>query len=387
MSRFHAKRINALPPYLFAEIDRKIEEKRAAGVDVISLGIGDPVEPTPTHIVDALNKATADPANHRYPSYYGLRMFRESIARFYERRFGVLLDPDREVLPLIGSKEGIAHLPWALVDPGDVVLVPDPAYPVYRTGTLLAGGEPFFLPLRAENGFRADLGEVPADVWRRAKVLWLNYPNNPTAGVADLSYLESVVNMARDAGVVFAHDAAYTEITYDDFVAPSALQVPGAKDVCVEFHSLSKTYNMTGWRVGFAVGNDEVIEALGRIKTNIDSGIFNPIQIAAATALDGDQTCVGEMRMIYKRRRDRVIDAFRSIGLDVRTPEATIYVWVPVPDGHTSESFTEHVLEQAGVVVSPGNAYGLSGEGYIRLSLSVTDDRLEDALRRIVNTL
>ncbi len=376
------RRIEQLPPYLFAEIDRKIAAKKAAGVDVISLGIGDPVEATPQHVIDELCAAAQDPVNHRYPSYYGMPAFREAIARSYKRR-GVDLDPDSEILPLIGSKEGLAHMFLALLDEGDAALIPDPGYPVYQTGAILAGGEARFMPLTVENDFNPRFSDISAADLDRAKLALMNYPNNPTAAIAKPGLYEEAVAFARDNNIVIANDFAYSEITFDGYRAPSIFEVPGAKDVAIEFNSLSKTYNMTGWRIGWVAGNAKVIEAMGRVKTNVDSGIFNAVQLAGIAALDGPQDCVAEMVEIYRRRRDIVVDTLGAIGLDVNRPKGTVFVWVPVPDGHTSESFANLVLEQAGVVVPPGNAYGPHGEGYIRISLTVKDDRLEEALERI----
>lgn len=382
-----ARRIANLPPYLFAEIDRKISAKRAEGVDVISLGIGDPCEPTPQHIIDALCREANDSVNHRYPSYFGLPAFRQAIAGWYRKRFGLELNPDTEVLPLVGSKEGIAHIHVAYVDPGDVVLVPDPGYPVYQAGTVLTGGLSHFMPLTAENGYMPDLTAIPADVADKAKLMFLNYPNNPTAGVATEAFFADVVDFAREHDIVVAHDFPYSEITFDGYESPSFLSTPGARDVGVEFHSLSKTYNMTGWRIGWVLGNPEVIEALGRVKSNIDSGIFNAIQKAGIVALEGPQDSVDEMKRIYMRRRDLVVRTLNDLGIKAETTRATIYIWFEVPKGHTSASFAQLVLEKAGVVISPGAAYGPSGEGYARISLTVPDDRLKEALERMAQTL
>ena len=380
-----AKRIETLPPYLFAEIDRKIAAKRAAGVDVISFGVGDPDSPTPEHIVDALKTAAADPATHQYPSYFGMADFRRAVAAWYLRRFDVDLDPDTEVLPLIGSKEGLAHLPVAFVDPGDVTLVPDPGYPVYQVATHLAGGTGVPFPLRPENGFLPDWGSVI--VPERAKLVWLNYPCNPTAAVATLEDFEKAVEFARANDILLVHDNAYSEITYDGFVAPSVLQAPGAKDVAIEFHSLSKTYNMTGWRCGFVVGSAFAIEALGRVKTNIDSGIFNAIQLAGIAALEGPQEFLEDLRKLYAKRRDLVVETFNEMGWSLEPPKGSIYVWLPVPEGYDSSSFATFLLEEAGVVVPPGRGYGEAGEGYIRISLTVHDDRLVEGLERIRKAL
>lgn len=380
-----AHRIETLPPYLFAEIDKKVAAKRAAGVDVISLGIGDPDVPTPRHIIDALHEASLDPSTHQYPSYYGMPEFRRAVTRWYERRFGVQLDPDTEVQPLLGSKEGIAHIALAMIDPGAVAMVPDPAYPVYEIGTHLAGGTSVHMPLLPENDFQPDWDniEVPAE----ARILWLNYPSNPCAAVATLSDLARAVDFCREHDLLFAYDNAYSEITFDGFVAPSVLQVPGAKDVAIEFHSLSKTYNMTGWRIGWACGSPVAVEALGRVKTNIDSGIFNAVQRAGIAALDGPQDFLEDMRALYQRRRDIVVKTFNEVGWKLEAPKGSVFVWLPVPAGHDSASFATLLLEQAGVVVPPGRGYGPSGEGFIRISLTVPDDRLEEGSERIRKAL
>lgn len=380
-----AKRIESLPPYMFAELDRKLGEKRAAGIDVISLGIGDPDTPTPRHIVDALQRAAEDPTNHRYPSYYGMPALREAIAGWIRDRFGVDLDPDTEVQPLIGSKEGVAHLPVAVVDPGDEVLVPDPGYPAFAIGTLLAGGAPVSMPLAADRQFLPDLPSVP--VSRATRLLWLNYPSNPTAAVAEPEFYEEAVAFAREHDLLLAHDAAYSELTYDGFTAPSVLQVPGAKDVAVEFGSLSKTYNMTGWRVGWIVGNADVVRALATVKTNIDSGIFNAVQQAAIAALTGPQEVVEQLRAVYQKRRDLVVGTLNSLGWDLEPPRGSIYVWFPTRNGMSSAEFCELLLDRARVAVSPGSGYGAAGEGYARISLTVPDDRLAEALDRIREAL
>ncbi|NCO65134.1 MAG: LL-diaminopimelate aminotransferase [Candidatus Aquicultor secundus] len=382
-----SRRIDNLPPYLFAEIDKKVAEKRAQGVDVISLGIGDPVEPTPQNIIDKLCEEANHPANHRYPSYYGLPAFRRSVADWYKKRFDVDLDPDTEVLPLIGSKEGLAHIDLAVLDPGDVTLIADPGYPNYTTGAILAGVNPVHVPLVEENDFLPDLEAIDAATARDAKMFLLNYPNNPTSAIATDGFFNDLVAWADKNRVIVGHDNPYSEITFDGYVAPSFLQYPGAKDVGVEFHSLSKTYNMTGWRIGWVCGNAKVVEALGRVKTHVDSGIFNAIQYAGIEALEGPQDIIQQMREIYARRRDMVMEALGKIGLSARTSKATIYVWVKVPEGYTSASFATHILNKAGVVVSPGNAYGPSGEGFIRICLSVKDDQLAVALQRIKDSL
>ncbi|MBE3577464.1 MAG: LL-diaminopimelate aminotransferase [Limnochordales bacterium] len=378
-----AERIQAIPPYLFAQIDRKIAEAKAAGVDVISFGIGDPDRPTPAHIVAELARAAEDPANHRYPSYEGLPAFRRAVADWYARRFGVTLDPDREVISLIGSKEGIAHISLCYVDPGDINLVPDPGYPVYALGTIFAGGEPYKIPLRAEKGFLPDFSAIPSDVARRAKLLFLNYPNNPTGAVADLKFFTEAVEFARQYDLVICHDAAYTEIAFDGYQPPSFLQAPGAREVGIEFHSLSKTYNMTGWRLGWACGNSEVIEALGRLKTNIDSGVFQAIQYAGIAALQGPDEPVRTMCRVYQERRDVLVQGLRDLGCPVAPPKATIYVWAPVPAGHTSTSFTELLLERTGIVVTPGIGYGEGGEGFVRFSLCLEVERIKTAVERM----
>ncbi|HYT29684.1 MAG TPA: LL-diaminopimelate aminotransferase [Actinomycetota bacterium] len=376
-----AERVRNLPPYLFAELDRRVAEKRAAGADIISLGVGDPDLPTPGHIVEAMQRSAADPTTHRYPSYYGLPAFRQAVADFYRRRFGVDLDPDTQVQPLIGSKEGLAHMALAFLDPGDESLVPDPGYPVYDIATRLAGGSSSFVPLTAETGFLPDLDALhPAS---RARVLWLNYPTNPTAAVADEDFFRRAVAFAGAHDLLLCHDAAYSEITFDGYVAPSVLGVPGAMDVAVEFGSLSKTYNMTGWRIGYAVGNADAVGALATVKTNLDSGVFNAIQEAGVAALTGPQDHVAAMCAVYQKRRDVVLAALADVGIDLVPPLGSIYVWVPTPSGRTSVGFAAELLDQAAVVVAPGTGYGPHGEGYVRISLTVSDARLEEAMGRI----
>lgn len=378
-----AKRIEKLPPYLFAEIDRKVAEAKARGADIISFGVGDPDLPTPPHVVEALQKAAADPATHRYPSYTGLPDFRSTIAAWYGRRFGVDLDPDEQVQPLVGSKEGIYHLPVAFIDPGDVALIPDPGYPVYETGTILAGGEAVLLPLTAESGFRPNFSALDPEVLDRARVLWLNYPSNPTAATVELEFFNEAVEFCAEHDLVLAHDAAYTEITYDGYTAPSALQAVGAADRVIEFHSLSKTYNMTGWRIGWVAGAADGIEAIKRLKTNIDSGIFDAVQRAGIAALEGPQDHLEACIDTYRHRRDLLCDGLKSLGVEVVPPKGSIYVWAPVPDGHTSASYTTFLLDEADIVVAPGNGYGPSGEGFIRFSLTLPDDRLEEGVERL----
>ena len=378
-----AKRIEKLPPYLFAEISRKIAEKRSQGVDVISFAIGDPDLPTPEHLIESLREASLDPASHRYPETQGLPELREAVARWYERRFGVSLDPQREVLPLIGSKEGIGHIALCFIDPGDVALVPDPGYPVYAVGTMFAGGEAYYLPLREENGFLPELEAVPSEVLSKAKALWLNYPNNPTGAVADLAFFERAAAFAREHGLAVLHDGPYSEVAFDGYRPPSFLEAEGAREVGIEFHSLFKSYNMTGWRIGMAVGNAEIIDALMRVKSNLDSGIPQAIQRMAIAALDGPQDAIEEHNLVYQRRRDRLVSALRGMGLRVSPPKASLYVWARVPDGATSVQYATRLLDEAGVVVTPGIGYGPSGEGYVRLSLTIPDERLEEGVRRL----
>jgi LL-diaminopimelate aminotransferase len=382
-----SSRLERIPPYLFAELERKIAEKKAAGVDVISLGIGDPDTPTPQLVVDALCEAARDPGTHQYPSNRGRKEFREAVARFYERRFGVELDPETEIIPALGAKECIFNLNLAFLDPGDAALAADPGYPVYTGGPLLAGADPVLMPLLPERGFAPDLQAIsPADR-ERARLLYLNYPNNPTGAVVPDGLFEETVAFAREHDILVVHDASYTETTYDGYVAPSFLQTPGAKDVGVEVFSLSKGYNMTGWRAAAIVGNAEAIEAYWRLKTNIDSGMFDAVQLAAAAALDRGDDEAKRMCEIYQRRRDLVCDALREIGVDVTPPKGTIYVWAPVPEGYTSASYCEHVLEESAVVISPGGAYGPNGEGFFRISLTVPDDRLAEAVERLRSSL
>ncbi|MGZ3559597.1 MAG: LL-diaminopimelate aminotransferase [Thermodesulfobacteriota bacterium] len=378
-----AKRIDQIPPYLFAEIDKKKEEMRKKGIDLIDLGIGDPDLPTPKPIIERLKKAAENPKNHRYPSYEGMIEFRTAVAQWYERRFGIRLDPESEVLSLIGSKEGIAHIPLSFVDPGDIVLVPSPGYPVYRVSTLFAGGTPYFLPLRKENGFLPNVSQIPESVAKKAKLLFINYPNNPTSAVAEKSFFEEVVDFARRYRIIVCHDAAYSEVAFDGYHPLSFLQVEGAKEVGVEFHSLSKTFNMTGWRIGFAVGHSEILAGLGRVKTNIDSGLFQAIQEAGTEALNHFDTPLPEIINIYERRRDRMVKGLRELGLELDQPKATFYLWIQVPKGYTSGQFATVLLEQAGIVATPGNGFGEDGEGFIRMALTVDEKRLNEALERL----
>jgi LL-diaminopimelate aminotransferase len=378
-----AQRLISLPPYLFAELDRKKAALRAQGVDLIDLGVGDPDLPTPQRIVERMRESVLDPQSHRYPSYEGLREFRQAVSRWYERRFGVQVEPEGEVLTLIGSKEGIAHIPLAFINPGAYSLVPSPGYPVYHAGTVFAGGRSFFLPLKEERGFLPALEQVPQEVADAATLLFINYPNNPTAAVADIDFFAEAVEFARRYRLIVCHDAAYSEISFDNYAPPSFLEVDGAKEIGVEFHSLSKTYNMTGWRLGFAVGNRDVLAGLGKAKTNIDSGVFQAVQRAGIEALEGDQSDVEEMRAIYQRRRDVTVQGLRSIGLEVTPPRATFYLWVKVPPSHSSVSFASLLLDKAGVVLTPGSGFGEAGEGYVRLALTVPEARLEEAVERL----
>ena len=380
-----ARRIESLPPYLFAALDQKLAAKRAEGVDVISLGVGDPDLPTPGHIVEAMREAVADPATHRYPSYSGAPEFRRAVAEWYRRRFDLEVDPDTEVMALIGSKEGIGHIAFSYVDPGDEALVPDPGYPVYGVSTRLAGGTAIPLLMPAERGFLPDLSA--ARVSERTKMLWLNFPTNPTAAVADLATFEEAVAFARVHDLLLLHDAAYSEITFDGYVAPSVLQVQGAKNVALEFGSASKFYNMTGWRIGWVAGSAEAIRALGVVKTNLDSGQFTAVQRAAIAALEGPQDHLDELRATYQRRRDLVVGALNGLGWSLKPPLGSCYVWVPVPEGETSAGFADRLLDEAGVFVAPGSGYGARGEGYVRFSLTVPDDRLAEAMDRLANTL
>jgi LL-diaminopimelate aminotransferase len=379
-----SRKLGMLPPYLFARIDRMKQEAVARGIKLIDLGIGDPDTPTPEHIIAAMDRATREAGNHRYPSYEGKMAFRTAVTGWYRRRFGVELDPANEALTLIGSKEGIGHIPFAFLDPGDVCLVPNPGYPVYRAATLLAGGEPYDMPLLRENRFLPDLDAIPPEVARRAKLMFVNYPNNPTAATAGEGFFRRVVDFAREYGIALCSDAAYSEMYYDEAAPPAGIfSVPGAKEVAIEFHSLSKTYNMTGWRIGFAVGNAQILGALGKIKSNVDSGAFGAVQDAGIAALDGSQDCVAELRTMYRRRRDVFCAGLKKAGFTVDPPEATFYVWIPVPAGRTSEDFAALLLDEAGLVLTPGNGFGSAGEGYVRAALCLGEDRLEEAAARL----
>ncbi|HEX5142096.1 MAG TPA: LL-diaminopimelate aminotransferase [Dehalococcoidia bacterium] len=377
-------RIEKVPPYPFVEITRKINQKRAEGVDIITFAIGDPDIPTPQHIMQSLHAAADVPANHRYPESDGLPEFRQAVADWYEKRFGLHFDRDKEVLPLLGSKEGIANIAYALIDPGDVALVPDPGYPVYSIATMFAGGEPYLMPLREENNFLPDFSAIPEDVLKRAKVLWINYPNNPTAAVADISFYEEAVAFAKKWDLAVCHDAAYSEVAFDGYKPVSFLQVEGARDIGIEFHSLSKSYNMTGWRIGMAVGNADLIHGLFIIKSNVDSGVNQAVQQMAITALEGSQACIAENTATYKRRRDRLVEALRACGLRVQAPKASLYVWAHVPEGFTSAEFAARLIDDIGVVVTPGPNFGKSGEGYVRLSITAPDERVDEGAQRML---
>jgi LL-diaminopimelate aminotransferase len=374
-----------MPPYVFATLGRRIRELVAKGNDVIRLDIGSPDLPPPDHVIETLYRAAQNPSRHGYGGYYGTPELRRAMAAYYENRFGVTLDPETEIAPLIGSKEGIANVALAFVDRGQVVLVPDPGYPTYALGTLLAEGVPYRVPLLEENGFLPDLGAIPGDVARSARILWLNYPNNPTAATATLDFFGTAVAWAKRHNVLICHDNPYCDVTFDGYVAPSLLQVPGARDVVLEFNSLSKTYNMAGWRVGMAVGNAEAVEALARTKTNIDSGIFLPIQDASALALTGDQAWLAERNEIYRERRDLILTTLQQIGIQAARPVASLYLWPRVPDGYRSAEFTTRVLEEAAVSITPGSVFGQQGEGYMRISLGMSTDRIREAMERLRN--
>jgi LL-diaminopimelate aminotransferase len=378
-----AIRLSRIPPYLFAEIDRKVQEKKRAGVDVISLGIGDPDLPTPPRIVHVLQEAAADPTNHRYASYFGLAELRQAIADWYGDRSGVTLDPATEILPTLGSKDGIAHVPLALVDPGDVVLVPDPGYTVYVTGALMAGAEPYIMPLTVENNWLPDLDAIPEEVAKRARLMWLNYPNNPTAAVADRDFLERAVAFCRRHDIILCHDAPYSEIAFDGYRPLTLFEIPGAKEIGLEFHSLSKTFNMTGWRIGWVCGRADLVGLIGQLKTNIDSGIFQAVQWAAIEALNGGDQETRAACSVYSKRHRLVADTLNDIGWKIKPPRATFYVWAPVPPGYDSIAFAAHVLDEVGVNITPGVGFGTHGEGYFRLSVTAPDARLEEAMARM----
>jgi LL-diaminopimelate aminotransferase len=380
-----SKRLERIPPYVFAQLERKIAEKRAAGVDVISLGIGDPDRPTPALVVEAMQEAVSEAETHKYPTNRGRDDFRGAVRDFYERRFDVKLDPESEIIPAIGAKEAIFNLNLAFLDPGDYALAADPGYPVYTAGPWLAGAEPVLMALEPERGFTPDLEAIDAQVTSRAKLMYLGYPNNPTGAVAPEGFFERVVEFAREHEILVVHDNAYSEITFDGYRAPSFLKTPGAKDVGIEVFSLSKGYNMTGWRCAVLVGNEQALRSYWQLKTNVDSGLFEAVQLAGVAALSPDSDAeVASMTELYRRRRDLVCEALRKIGVEVRPPHGTIYVWAPIPDGfEDSASYCGHVLEQTGVVLTPGAAYGPAGEGWFRISLTTPDDRLLEAVERL----
>lgn len=384
-----SKRLEQIPPYLFAELEKKIADKKAAGIDVISLGIGDPDMPTPANVVEAMQRAVADPGTHQYPSNRGRAEFRQAIVDFYARRFGVELDPETEVMPGIGAKETIFNLNLAFLDPGDIALASDPGYPVYTGGPILVGAEPYLMPLLAERDFTPDLSAIPAEKLAKAKLMFINYPNNPTGATVPEGFFAEVVDFARANNILVVHDASYTETAYDGYVPPSFLETPGAKEVGIEVFSLSKGYNMTGWRAAAVVGNAEAIASYWRLKTNVDSGNFEAVQLAAVEALsERTDAAVAEMNALYTRRRDLVCDALAEIGVEVKRPKATIYIWAPVPSGFDSAAaYCAHVLEESAVVISPGGAYGASGEGFFRISLTTPDERLSEAVERLRSTL
>ena len=379
----YSERINNLPPYLFAAIDEAKARVIEKGVDVIDLGVGDPDMPTPDNIIQALYRSAQNPNRHKYPSYTGMLSFREAAAKWYKEHLGIELDPVSQVLTLIGSKEGIAHIPLAFINPGEIALIPDPAYPVYKIGTLFAGGKPFIMPLLEENGFLPDLDAIPKDVAKLAKLMFLNYPNNPTSAIAPDKFFEDVIEFAKENEVIIVHDNAYSEMTFDGYKAPSFLEFDGAMDVGIEMHSLSKTYNMTGWRIGFAVGNAEILDGLGRVKTNIDSGAFEAVQEAGITAMQGPQQCISDMNKLYTHRRDALMVGLKELGIDVQPPKATFYIWAPVPEGHDSMGLSKILLEEAGIVATPGVGFGEYGEGYVRFSFTRSVERINEAVERM----
>jgi len=380
-----AKRMELIPPYLFAELDRKKEEAISKGIDVINLGIGDPDYPTPKHIIDKMSEEIYKTENHNYPPYDGTKEFKKAVAEYYLKRFNVELDYNTEVLCLIGSKEGLAHIHLAYVDAGDYNLVPDPAYPVYKITTFFAGGIPYMMPLLEENNFLPDFEKIPQEVARKTKLMFLNYPNNPTGAIANLEFFEKAVHFAKKYEILICHDLAYSEMTFDNYKAPSFLEVKGSKDICIEFNSLSKTYNMTGWRIGMAVGNKEAISNLGKIKNNIDSGVFKAIQRAGITALISEQDSIYKMNNIYQERRDIVINTLSELGWSIPNVKATFYMWLKTPKGFSSTEFCSYVLEKAGIIITPGIGYGQYGEGYFRLALTVSEDRLKLAMQRLID--
>ncbi|HLO50455.1 MAG TPA: pyridoxal phosphate-dependent aminotransferase [Kamptonema sp.] len=379
-----AKRLEKIPPYLFAEIDRKRDELVAKGVDIINMGVGDPDKPTPAHIVKAMQEAIADPSTHNYPPYQGTKDYRQAVVAWMERRFGVKgLNPDTEAVSSIGSKESIHNTFLAFVEPGDYTLISDPGYPVYRTSTIFAGGEPYPMALKAENRFLPDLSAIPEEVARKAKLMWINYPNNPTGAIATLADFEKLVAYCKKYDILLCHDHAYSEMAYDGYKPPSVLEVDGAKDVAIEFHSLSKSYNMTGWRVGFVVGNATGIKGLGQVKTNVDSGVFKAIQRAAIAAYSTTEEELQAVMSVYQKRRDIIVKGLQSLGWPIEPPKATLYVWAPVPKGYTSTEFVSLLMDKCGIIVPPGNGYGAAGEGFFRIALTVADERMYEGIERM----
>ena len=380
-------RVKNLPPYLFAAIDKMKQDALAKGIDLIDLSIGDPDIPTPAHIVEAMKKAVENPAHHRYPSYEGMLSYRDAVAGWYKKRFNVSLNPKTEVLSLIGSKEGIGHIPLAFINPGDVVLVPSPGYPVYPVGTLFAAGESYIMPLKEENGFLPDFKIIPEDVFKKAKLMFINYPNNPTSATADAGFYKEAINLAKKYNIIICHDAAYSEVYYDNEKPISFLEIEGAKDVGIEFHSLSKTFNMTGWRIGFAAGNKDVIAGLGKIKSNLDSGVFQAIQEAAIAAFNTDDSILSDIRKTYQDRRDALYNGLKSLGFHLIKPKATFYLWAKVPSGFDSSGFVAHLLNKAGVLITPGNGFGAPGEGYVRFALTVPVEKIKETVERIKSVI
>jgi len=379
----YSERINNLPPYLFAAIDEAKARAIEKGVDVIDLGVGDPDMPTPDNVIQALYRSAQNPIRHKYPSYTGMLSFREVAAKWYKEHLGIELDPVSQVLTVIGSKEGIAHIPLAFINPGEIALIPDPVYPVYKIGTLFADGKPCIMPLLEENDFLPDLDAIPKDVAKLAKLMFLNYPNNPTSAIAPDKFFEEVIEFAKENEVIIVHDNAYSEMTFDGYKAPSFLKFDGAMDVGIELHSLSKTYNMTGWRIGFAVGNAEILDGLGKVKTNVDSGAFEAVQEAGIAAMQGPQQCISDMNKIYTHRRDALMVGLKELGIDVKPPKATFYIWAPVPEGHDSMGLSKILLEEAGIVATPGVGFGDYGEGYVRFSLTQSVERINEAVERM----
>ncbi|OCR00396.1 LL-diaminopimelate aminotransferase [Oscillatoriales cyanobacterium USR001] len=379
-----AKRLEKIPPYLFAEIDRKRDELVAKGVDIINMGVGDPDKPTPDRIIQAMHEAIADPATHNYPPYQGTKEYRQAVVAWMERRFGVKdLNPDTEAVSSIGSKESIHNTFLAFVEPGDYTLISDPGYPVYRTSTIFAGGEPYPMALKVENRFLPDLSTIPEEVAQKAKLMWINYPNNPTGAIATLEDFEKLVTYCKKYDILLCHDHAYSEMAYDGYKPPSVLEIPGAKDIAIEFHSLSKSYNMTGWRVGFVVGNAKGIKGLGQVKTNVDSGVFKAIQRAAIAAYSTTEEELQAVMSVYQTRRDIIVKGLQSLGWPIEPPKATLYVWAAVPQGYTSTEFVSLLLEKCGIIVPPGNGYGAAGEGFFRIALTVADERMYEAIERM----